>query len=93
MNDVLTFIKHFGETQDTFLYGCCYWFAEILRKRFRAKIYYNQVQNHFASCIKGHFYDVSGEICGDGYMSWDQYKSYDPLDYQRIVRDCINKIE
>ena len=89
---ILSFIANFDKAQDTFLNGCCYWFAFILQARFSGKIYYDQVQNHFAAKICGRYYDVTGEISGDGFVPWDTYQSYDALDYSRVVRYCIDKL-
>jgi hypothetical protein len=90
---VLSFIENFADAKRTFLYGCCYWFAFILKERFGADIYYNQIDNHFAAKINDRFYDVTGEICGDGFVPWATYQEYDSYDYARIVRDCVDKTE
>ena len=44
---ILDFISHFKDAQDTFLYGCCYWFAFILNERFGGTTMYLPVENHF----------------------------------------------
>ena len=46
-NEILSFISHFAGSEDTFLYGCCYWFAFILRSRFGLDIVYEPVEGHF----------------------------------------------
>lgn len=90
---VLQFIDCFSEARDMFLHGGCYWFAEILHKRFRAPIYYNQIQNHFAVVIDGKAYDASGVISNSGFIPWKAYKRYDKYDYKRVVRDCVRIVE
>lgn len=91
-NDVLQFISQFRECKHTFLYGCCYWFAFILKERFNGQIYYNPIENHFATKINGDLYDVSGEITCDSFVLWDEYKKVDELEAARIERDCIKKL-
>lgn len=87
---VLGFIKNFCDAQETFLNGCCYWFAVIMQTRFDAEIYYDIVNNHFVSKIRNKFYDVSGEVCGN-YVPWASYQETDPIHFARIERDCIYK--
>lgn len=89
-NEILHFINEFSGARETFLFGCCYYFAVILRERFGAEIYYDPKENHFVGQINGRFYDASGEVTGD-YINWKTYSDYDELDYKRVVRDCIIK--
>lgn len=89
--DVQSFIKNFSEAQDTFLYGCCYWFAFILKERFGATIYYDPIDNHFVAKIGRSFYDVSGEVHGENYMPWDEYEAFDAFSYRSVVKHCIRK--
>ena len=92
---VLSFISHFALGEDCFLYGCCYWFAVILCKRFEFEtpgnchIYYHPVDNHFAAMIDGTLYDVTGSISPIGFEPWEQYMQYDVELYTRILNDCI----
>jgi len=55
-DEIIHFIKQFSAAKETFLHGCCYWFAWILYWRFReaaakaawvANILYEPVQGHF----------------------------------------------
>ena len=93
---VLEFIRHFKGAEETFLCGCCYWFAFILQERFGGTMMYEPVKNHFVQEIGGRFYDASGDVT-DTYknseylMFWSDMEQYDPLLYQRLVRDCIRK--
>ncbi len=90
---VLEFISHFSSAQDCFLYGCCYWFAMILKTRFlscaKCELMYHIVDNHFATMIDGELYDASGHISSVGFIPWDQVYETDSLLFSRIVRDCI----
>ena len=98
--EVLVFISKFQNegTIKTFTEGCCYWFARILKERFHGIIMYNSVDNHFASLIDTHLYDITGnisdkiEIC-DSWYEWDEYKKLDSLETERIYKYCINKTE
>lgn len=83
------FIARFAGAQDTFLNGCCYWFAVILKERFRAAIYYHPIDNHFAGKISDKLYDVTGEIDGEGFVPWDEYKYTDLTHARRICEQCI----
>lgn len=52
--DVVKFISHFKGAEDTFLNGCCYWFAWILRERFHERgfwvdIFYDPIEGHFVA--------------------------------------------
>ncbi len=63
---VIQFIGHFNGSEDVFLHGCCYWFAEILEQRFfvesKAAIKYEPVEGHFVTEIDGKLYDVRGDV-------------------------------
>ena len=99
--DILTFIKRFQNegTIKTFTQGCCYWFAKILDERFNSddipeeNIWYNGIDNHFATLIGIHLYDITGDL-GDirelsGWERWNYYMCKDELVTNRIFRDCI----
>lgn len=96
-NNVLKFINGFKERhpleiEDVFSNGYCYWFAEILHQRFNGKIFYLPIQNHFIVKIKDKYFDITGEVIPqEEPYNWEFYPSFDYLDYQRIVRDCILK--
>lgn len=54
MKDVIDFISHFKGAEDTFLHGCCYWFAWILKERFHehgylVDIFHEPVEGHFVA--------------------------------------------
>lgn len=91
--EVTNFLKRFHSDKDVdivFTCGCCYWFAEILCRRFQAQscLMYDQVANHFVVQIEGRLYDITGDVT-DKYdvEPWDELD--DDLLKQRIIRDCI----
>lgn len=75
--EIIEFIQHFRDAENTFLHGCCYWFAKILHDRFGLFIVYEPVEGHFlahqitqeenegtrgAISFKTHLYDIRGEV-------------------------------
>jgi hypothetical protein len=94
---VLEFIDGFKkqypeEITDFFAHGYCYWFAAILKERFKGIIYYSPIENHFTCYINGYYYDIEGVYTPVKYIyPWEEYKHIDKLESARIVRDCINK--
>ena len=95
---ILDFIKNFDDAQDTFLNSCCYWFAHILHTRFpQSKIVLAIVENHFLTNIDNKLYDITGDVTeqyrNETLVEWDAMDAYDPLQKERVVRDCILKIE
>jgi len=80
---VLDFISNFKNAQDTFLYGCCFWFAFILQERFGGTMMYEQVENHYVQEIDGRLYDVSGDVteqygASKWLVSWVDIEQRDP---------------
>ena len=99
--EILDFIKHFEGATDAFLYGCCYWFAVILQKRFgtadwddpQPTIMYAEIDNHFGCRIGDAVYDVTGDVTLEyNWKPWITVRASDPLLSQRITRDCILKL-
>ena len=93
---VLDFIRNFKGSEDTFLNGCCYWFAHILKSRFRGLTYYDQIGGHFIHKIGSNYYDIRGDVTEEYQdkvlVCWDTYPKEDPTHYKRIVRDCVLKV-
>lgn len=89
-DEIIRFIGQFRGAENVFLYGCCYWFAYILKGRFGAEIYYDDIINHFVGKIGEKFYDVSGEVSGD-FAPWEDIRKTDKAHYKVILRDCIRK--
>lgn len=93
--DILYFISQFKDAKSTFLYGCCYWFAYILKTRFGGSSYYEPVEGHFVHKINGRLYDVRGDVTAQyrncRLVCWETYKDVDPAHYRHLVRDCVLK--
>ena len=93
---ITSFDSPYGEVKSKFLYGKCYWFARILKMRFKdyysCEIMYNQAINHFACKIENFFFDANGIIVPirpEEWMNWHSFIIYDSANAQRIFRDCI----
>lgn len=94
MSRVESFIGRFHgyeKADDAFRFGCCYWFAFILYRRFLregAKIMYDQAENHFGTMVSGRVYDITGDVTGK--YEWEPWERLDDeLLKERIIRDCI----
>ena len=93
---VLEFIeRRFGQyvndKQSHWQTGNCYYFAVILKERFSSgKIMYDPVDNHFLFRYRGKIYDSKGlDTEKRDLIAWDNYKDFDYLDYNRIVKYCL----
>ena len=92
-SEVAKFLKRFhigGDVDTVFTCGCCYWFATILCLRFhdKARMMYDQVENHFVTEISWRMYDITGDVTGKYNVEpWDELD--DSSLKKRIVRDCI----
>lgn len=96
--EIIDFIAHFtlkgryNQVIDSFKFGNCYWFARILYDRFidqTPEIVYDVVANHFGTAIRGHIYDITGDVTSKyTWIDWDNYN--DETHKERIVRDCVN---
>ena len=95
VKEILDFIRGFDKAKETFLNGECFWFAYILSGRFMGRIYYNALDNHFATSIKlenGEYalFDVTGMVkSSEGFVEWVHYDSIDSTHYYRILRDSV----
>lgn len=100
--DILDFIsRRFPITEgDTghWMSGNCYYFALILKSRFKGEIWYDRVAGHFLFRRGDYFfdwtglrneYDFSKPETVDCLVKWPDYKKIDPAHYDRIVRDVI----
>lgn len=98
--DVLMFIGRFStdgqgtrwEVVEAFCFGCCWWFAYILKTRFEGEypceIVVDYTANHFACRINGNVYDITGDVT-DKYK-WERWDDCaDELLKERITADCI----
>ena len=88
--EILKFIAQFADIKDSFLYGKCYWFAEILMLRFEGGVpYYNQVDNHWVVKFGDTLYDASGEIEDTaGYEPWADVQVQEPALTKRLLKNC-----
>ena len=92
MEQVKQFISLFG-ANERYLNGLCYWFAYILKGRFpNGEIWYDQIINHFYFVLDNAAFDIRGQVAlPKTAMRWNEYETYDFLDYQRVVKYCILK--
>lgn len=77
----------------------CYYFARILKMRFKGEIWYDLVEGHFLFRSYDNFYDWTGlryeyqfdkPETMENLVKWSDYKTIDPVHYARIVRDVID---
>lgn len=100
-NEILDFISRFSGAENTFMNGCCYWFARTLEERFSAtystEILYEPVEGHFVTSIfkRGEpvrYYDVRGDVTnyyfGTDLYSIEWLSVNEPNWYRHIMRDC-----
>ena len=96
MNNVEKWIKKFKfvcaeELETVFTEGNCYYFAVILREHFGGEIYYLPIENHFICKINKNFYDITGKVIPEEEpVCWTTFKDIDELEYNRVIRDCID---
>lgn len=86
-----TGIKTRKQVIECFTQGCCYWFARILAARFEekgAEIVTDYTVGHFATKIRGHVYDITGDVT-EGYK-WERWDDCDDESLKnRITEYCI----
>ena len=101
-DDILDFIaRRFPITEgdnNDWMGKNCYYFARILKARFKGEIFYDLVNCHFLF-KRGDFffdwtgirleYDLNKPETVDNLVKWSDYKKVDPVHYDRIVRDVI----
>lgn len=91
-NEVLDFIQRRFQKDCDWTTGNCYWFAQILHKRFKLPIYYIMSEGHFI------VYDEDNQIGYDWTgireldnttvkLSW--LEEVEPELYQRLIENCI----
>lgn len=95
-NVVLDFIKRRFPEDSNWLNGNCYFFAVILKSRFKdGVILYDVIDGHFVTLIEGIMYDWSGIVLPEEdenkhfYVEWDKFDEYDDMQKKRIEEDCI----
>ena len=98
MDRIEDFINRRFQSDCDWLEGNCYYFARILKMRFKGEIWYDLVEGHFLFRYFDKFYDWSGLREGydfdkpetvENLVKWSDYKKIDPVHYDRIVRDVI----
>lgn len=105
MDKIEIFIKKFKRDSNNekflenhFTNGYCYHFAVILAALFgnedyQSNIMYNPIDNHFATKYNNKLYDITGEIkLTTDWVDWNRYKEFEPLDSERVIKNCIYKI-
>ena len=100
-NDILNFIQRFpinDEDVDQWMGKNDYYFARILKTRFRGELWYDLVECHFLFRYYDQFYDWTGlraeydlnnPTTVDNLIKWSKLKEWDRSRYDRIVRDVI----
>ena len=106
---ILEFISRFRGSEDTFLHGCCFWFANILFIEFGFEIVYEPIEGHFlamrtttvqkdGACYDVHeYFDIRGNVT-DKYRGLELYPlqqihDSEPKWYSHLMRDCRDFIE
>lgn len=101
MDKILEFIKRFpinDEDVDQWMGRNDYYFARILKSRFKGEIWYDLVNSHFLFRYFDDFYDWTGlraeydfgePSTMENMVKWSSYKKIDSSHYNRIVRDVI----
>lgn len=89
---IIEFTKRRFPVDCHWLDGNCYYFALILKDRFKnGKVYYDVINGHFVFEYGNKYYDWTGCINPDGYLvSWEEFEQYDSNRKKIIIRDCIN---
>lgn len=97
--DIYAEIEHFiAEFQkipgalDTFQYGACAWFAQILLMRFPypALVMYDTITNHFGVKYGSRVYDITGRV--EDKYNWQLFDHIIDVDSKwasRIISNCL----
>ena len=85
--------------------GNCFYFASMLKARFpQGYIVYDVIDGHFLFLYQSLLVDAvhyfflpspfiptdTNFMVSSSIVVWDFFQLYDSLQYQRIIRDCIN---
>jgi len=98
MDKVEEFIKRRFPTDCNWMTENCYYFAHILKMRFKGEIWYDLVDGHFLFRHYDKFYDWTGwredydmsmPETVDNLVKWFEYRFIDPKHCDRIGRDVI----
>lgn len=92
-NEILEFIeRRWAGSEELFLNGNCYWFAEILCDRFsELELMYLPVEGHFVAYDESDdtMYDVTGEVNYNGPRA--KFTDILDMDYDwavRLLKNC-----
>lgn len=93
-DEVVEFIRRRFKNKDRWMDGNCYFFAVILKERFKhLHIVYCPVPGHFMAhnLQTNTFYDFLGQHSiteAQPYYNWETLKTEEPSLYNRIRHDC-----
>ena len=94
----------FAKDQKHWVDGNCFYFASMLKARFpEGRIIYDVIEGHFLFYYQSLLVDAQGcKHFSSGIIPskenpcltktkvfWDFFEYYDPLQYRRIIRDCV----
>lgn len=100
--EIFKFIKRFpinDDDIDQWMGHNDYYFARILKSRFKGQIWYDLINCHFLFRYFDDFYDWTGvrdeydfsrPETMENLIKWSDLKSFDFARYNRICRDVIN---
>lgn len=89
---VLEFIHRRFQADCNWTSGNCYYFALMLKDRFKdGVVYYDVIDGHFVLLHDGRYYDWTGIVQPDeeALVEWDRFDEYDPFQKERIISDCL----
>lgn len=101
MDNILDFLLRFpinDDDIDQWMGQNDYYFARILKARFKGEIWYDLVNCHFLFRYYDNFYDWTGlrneydlnkPETVDDLIKWSELKHFDKSRYERIIRDVI----
>ena len=98
METIIKFIDNFKSydssnvLENTFLGGYCYYFAVILKERFKGDILYDPIEGHFLFYHKNELYDIRGCVTSI-YDIHNLYEESEWIDQWSIVKGAILKLD
>ena len=93
-SDVCQYISTWKDHQDEFTNGWSYAFASMLQVKFNGVIYIVPNFSYFICKIGESYFDVTGNVTSEysnHAISWEDYKSINPIESARVIRYCIFK--
>lgn len=90
-DEILNFIQDRFTVDCQWTSGNCYYFAVILKERFKMlDIYYDPINGHFIAGDGKTFFDYIGENTPQKFVLFSDLAKSDPEWYFRIKHDCID---